>query len=486
MHGHVVVIGGGITGLAAVEHLTREAPWLRVTLLEGAPRFGGHIRTERHDGFIMEAGPDVLLTAKPAAIELARRVGLASRLQGTNPDARGSYIWTDRGLVRLPEGMTGLVPSQIRPFVTTPLLSPVGKARVALEYVIPRRRDESDESVESFVVRRLGREMYEHLAEPLLSGISAGNGARLSMATMFPQLRALERDKGGLLRGMLAARRARTGARGSTADISSPFASFPTGLSELVEALVRTVSERDSGRGRISLRTRAQVAQLTHDARLGTFAIALTNGEWISAESVIVATPAYEASRLLRPSHAELSVRLSDIDYESTVTVSLAFPRDAVPRALDATGYVVPRRAHRPVLACTWTSAKFLERAPADRALFRIFLGGAQRQTSVDAPDHELRDLALGELRDVMGIRAEPVLCRINRFARAMPQYNVGHLERVRAIESLAGQVSGLYLGGAAYGGVGIPDCARSGERAAAAALDGITQRNHLLVTSPP
>jgi oxygen-dependent protoporphyrinogen oxidase len=434
----------------------------------------------------MEAGPDVLLTAKPAAIELARRVGLASRLQGTNPNARGSYIWTKRGLVRLPDGMTGLVPSQIRPFVTTPLLSPVGKARVALEYVIPRRRDESDESVESFVVRRLGREMYEHLAEPLLSGISAGDGARLSMATMFPQLRALERDKGGLLRGMLAARRARAGTRGSTGAPPSPFASFPTGLSELVEGLIRTLSERDPEGARIALRTRAQVARLTHDAHFGTFAIELANGERISAESVILATPAYEASRLLRPSHAELSIRLTDIEYESTVTVSLAFPRDAVQRALDATGYVVPRRAHRPVLACTWTSAKFVGRAPADHALFRVFLGGAQRQTSVDAPEHELRDLALGELRDVMGIRAEPVLCRINRFPRAMPQYHVGHLERVRTIESLAGRIPGLYLAGAAYGGVGIPDCARSGERAAAAALEAITQRPHLLVTSPP
>jgi oxygen-dependent protoporphyrinogen oxidase len=434
----------------------------------------------------MEAGPDVLLTAKPAAIELARRVGLASRLQGTDPDARGSYIWTARGLVRLPDGMTGLVPSQVRPFVTTPLLSPLGKARVALEYVIPRRRDESDESVESFVVRRLGREMYERLAEPLLSGISAGDGARLSMATMFPQLRALERYNGGLLRGMLAARRVRAGTHGSIGASPSPFASFPTGLSELVEALVRTVSERDSGTGRISLRTRAQVARLTHDAQFGTFAIELTNGERLSAESVILATPAFEASRLLRPWHTELSIRLSDIDYESTVTVSLAFPRDAVPRMLDATGYVVPRRAQRPVLACTWTSAKFVGRAPANRALFRVFLGGAQRRTSVDAPEHELRDLALGELRDVMGICAEPVLCRINRFARAMPQYNVGHLERMRRIESLAGHLPGLYLAGAAYGGVGIPDCARSGERAAAAALDGITQRPHLLVTSPP
>jgi oxygen-dependent protoporphyrinogen oxidase len=355
---------------------------------------------------------------------------------------------------------------------------------VALEYFIPRRRGESDESVESFVVRRLGRQMYERLAEPLLSGISAGDGTRLSMATMFPQLRALEREAGGLLRGMLASRRARSGAPQSAGGPPSPFASFPTGLSELVEALLQAVTERDPDGGRISLRTRAPVRRVTRDPDNGTFSIELATGERIAAQSIIIATPAYVASALLQPVHRELSTRLAQIDYESTMTVSLAFRRDDVPRALDATGYVVPRRLNRPVLACTWTSAKFERRAPHEYALFRVFLGGAQRATPVDAPEQVLRDLALGELDEVMGIRAEPVLCRVNRFERAMPQYHVGHLERVREIESLAGRISGLYLAGAAYGGVGIPDCARSGERAATAALHSFTERPQLLVPS--
>lgn len=483
MSGHVIVIGGGISGLAAVEQLTRQAPTLRVTLLEGSSRLGGHIRTERHDGFVMEAGPDVLLAAKPAAIELARRVGLGSRLQGTSATGRGSYIWTGDRLVRLPDGMTGLVPSRMLPFASTPLLSPLAKLRVALDYFIPPRRDDSDESVESFVVRRLGRAMYERLAEPLLSGISAGDGARLSMATMFPQLRSLEREHGGLVRGMLASRRKRAAPQRSAGSLS-PFVSFPTGLSELVEAVVNAVTARDPSGERVTLRTGALVGRVMHDADARLYSVELTTGETLTAHAVIVAAPAYVASTLLRPINDELSTQLAEIDYESTVTVSLAYPRAAVPRTLDATGYVVPRRLHRPVLACTWTSAKFDGRAPRDSALFRVFLGGAQRAVSVHAPDNELRELAVHEMAEVMGVRDEPLLCRINRFERAMPQYYVGHLQRVARIEGVAARVPGLYLAGAAYGGVGIPDCVRSGERAATAAVREITERESLLVPS--
>ena len=472
MSRHVVVIGGGITGLAAVERLTREQGHLRVTLLERTGRFGGHIRTERHEGFTMEAGPDVLLAAKPAAIELARRVGLGDRLVGTSPTARGSYIWTPRRLVRLPEGMTGLVPSQIKPFITTPLLSPSSKLRVALEYFIPPRREESDESVRSFIVRRLGHEMYERLAEPLLSGISAGDGGRLSMATMFSQLRALEREHGGLLRAMLAARRTRSGSRSSGA--SSAFISFPNGLGELTEAVVRTIRDRDSEVARIALRTDASAAAIQRDADAG-FAIELSSGGWLAADAVILATPAYVTSCLVQTLSADLSARLAAIDYESTVTISLAFPDGAIARQLDGTGYVIPRYLGRSALACTWASAKFEGRAPNGYALFRLFFGGANRGEIAHAADSVIRQLALDELAEVMGIRVKPLFCRINRFERAMPQYHVGHLDRVGEIESLAGRIPGLHLAGAAYGGVGIPDCVRSGERAAAAAIASLT-----------
>lgn len=483
MSDHVVIVGGGISGLAAAEHLSRAEPPLRLTLLESGPRLGGHIRTERRDGFVIEAGPDVLLAAKPAAMELAKRVGLESRLVGTSAGARGSYVLTRRGLVPMPQGMTGLVPSRMRPFVTTPLLSPLNKLRVGLEYFIPPRRDDADESVESFVVRRLGRGMYERLAEPLLSGISAGDGARLSMATMFPQLRALEREHGSLLRGMIAARRKAAG-RPRLAATPSPFVSFPHGLRELVDAVVRAIAERDPAGERMRLRTRSPARAIRRIGNDEGYAIELASGAIILADAVVVATPAFVASRLLQPLDSRLASRLGELEYESTATVSLAFGSAAVPRPLDATGYVVPRILGRSVLACTWASAKFDGRAPRGYALFRVFLGGAKRPLPVDASDDDLRNLALHEMRDVMGIAATPLLSRVDRFDRAMPQYHVGHLERIDEIESLSTRVPGLYLAGAAYGGVGIPDCVSSGERAAAAARRYLEQHAPQLTRS--
>lgn len=482
MNGHVVIIGGGISGLAAAEHLSREEPQLRLTLLEASPRLGGHIRTERRDGFVMETGPDVLLAAKPAAIELAKRVGLDSRVIGTSASARGSYILTTRGLLRMPEGMTGLVPSRARPFITTPLLSPIDKLRVGLEYFIPARRGEADESVESFVVRRLGRGMYERFAEPLLSGISAGDGARLSMATMFPQLRSLEREHGGLIRGMIASRRA-SADRAPSGGPSSPFVSFPGGLGELVDAIVRTIAKRDPAGERVRLRARSPVRVIRRDDE--GFAIELVTGAVILADAVIVATPAHVATDVLQPLHPDLASLLGAIEYESTATVTLAFGGAAVPRPLDATGYVVPRKLGRAALACTWASAKFDGRAPLGYALFRVFLGGAKRSLAAHASDDDLRGIALQEMREIMGITALPVLSRVDRFDRAMPQYHVGHLDRAADIASLAARVPGLYLAGAAYGGVGIPDCVTSGERAAAAAARYATESAPQLIRSP-
>ena len=473
---HIVVIGGGITGLSAVEHLTRTDSRLRVTLLEASDRLGGNIRTDSTDGFVIEHGPDVLLAAKPAALELAARVGLGDRVL---PSARGAYVLGERGLVPLLEGITGLIPSRVWPFLTTTLLSPLGKLRVALEFFVPPRKADADESIEHFVVRRLGREMYDRIAEPLLSGISAGDGRRLSLAAMFPQLRALEREHGGLMRGMLAMRRSRTRHAGrARPEPSSPFVSFPGGLGELTEAIVRTLRSRDPSEARIALRKASAAVRLSRSPSGKGFTIDLAGGETVAADALIVATPAYVAGELLHEVDRDLSMRLGEIEYGSSVTVSVAYPSSAVGRALTGTGYVVPRIRKRPVLACTWSSAKFPGRAPEGYALFRVFLGGAGRGSYVSAEDAELREIVANEMRDVMGIHVPPVLERITRFDRAMTQYHVGHLDRVAAIQAAASRIPFLYLAGAAYGGVGIPDCIRSAERAAASAARDVAERS--------
>ncbi len=484
MTSRVAIIGGGISGLTALEHLTRVDPALQVTLLEAAPRLGGHIRTERAGGFLMEAGPDVILAAKPAAVELAGRVGLADRLHGTNPAVKGSYILSGKRLFPMPDGLTGLVPSRFAPFATTPLVSPLGKLRVAMEYFIPPRRNAPDESIESFVTRRLGREMYERLVEPLLSGISAGDGAKLSMEAMFPQLRAYEREHGGLVKGMLATKRKQREAKrraAATPGAAAPapprrqpafgFLSLPGGLEELIDAIQREVRHRDPAGRNAVIRTGARVERVE---RIGTehdsapeFGITLANGERLVADAVILATPAYHSAAFIRSVDEELAAALRGIEYASTVTISVAYPDAAVPRALDASGYVVPRIQGRPVLACTWVSSKFEGRSPAGHALFRLFLGGAGRGSFVDRSDDELLGIVRDEMRDVMGITAEPELVRINRYDRAMPQYHVGHLDRTAAIRALAARNPGVAVAGAAIGGVGIPDCVKSGVRAA-------------------
>jgi protoporphyrinogen/coproporphyrinogen III oxidase len=483
MTARVAIIGGGISGLTALEQITREDPAVQVTLLEASPRLGGHIRTEREGGFLMEAGPDVILAAKPAALELAGRVGLGDRLHGTNPAVKGSYILSGTRLLPMPDGLTGLVPSRFAPFATTPLVSPLGKLRVGMEYFIPAQRNAPDESIESFVTRRLGREMYERLVEPLLSGISAGDGAKLSMEAMFPQLRAYERDHGGLVKGMLAAKRKQramkkaAAAAGTAAPGAPPrqpafgFISLPGGLEELVEGIQREVRRRDPAGRNAIIRTGARVERVERlgagDAGTPEFAVTLANGERLLVDAVILATPAYQSAAFIRPVDEELASALRGIEYASTVTISVAYPEAAVPRPLDASGYVVPRVLGRPVLACTWVSSKFEGRSPAGHALFRLFLGGAGRGSFVDRSDEELLTIVRDEMREVMAITSEPELVRVNRFDRAMPQYHVGHLERTARIRMLAGRTPGVAIAGAAIGGVGIPDCVKSGVRAA-------------------
>ena len=480
MSGHVVIVGGGISGLAALEHLTRVAPDVRVTLVEASPRLGGLIRTHRDSGFVMEAGPDVILTAKPAALELARRVGLGDRIQSTNPAAQGSFILSDGTLRRIPDGLTGLVPSRFGPFVTTPLISPLGKARVALEYFIPPRRDAADESIAHFVGRRLGREMYERLVEPLLSGISAGDGEQLSIDAMFPQLKAYERDYGGLVRGMLARKRAPAGASRPASGGIGAFASFPAGLQELPEAVERTTRERNRSSGTTSILLGSSVQAIARGdasdmvASGARYAVALSDGRLVAADAVIVATPAFAAATLVRGLDPSLADMLEAVEYASMVTISLAFPRTALPRKLDATGYVVPRVAKRPVLACTFSSVKFDHRAPAGQALFRLFIGGVGRGNFESSSDEALERLAREELREVLGIGARPTLVQIDRFDRAMPQYTVGHTARTARIAGAAARLPGLALAGAVYGGVGIPDCVRSGVEAAGRALTAL------------
>ena len=473
MSAHVVIIGGGIAGIAAMDHLSTQAPLLRVTLLEARDRVGGHIRTDRQGGFLMEMGPDVLFAAKPAALAFCHKLGIAHRVIETNPAAKGSLVLRRGRLVPVPDGMSGLVPARIGPMAVTSLLSARAKLRLACEYLVPPRLGDSDESVKQFVVRRFGREMYDRLLEPLLSGIVAGDGGRLSIAALFPQLREQERRHGGLLRAMLAARRAAKATSTPAPGGPRGLVSLEGGLGELVEAF-----ERAHAPGSVPTSTRVirRCARAECIERAGArgYRILLSGGETLHADAVIVAAPTFEAASLLRSMDATLSSELEEIEYASTVTISVAVPSHGMRALPRGTGYTVPRAEGRSVMACTFVSDKFAGRARPGHTLFRFFLGGAGRGEFVDRSDAELTAIVTGELRDVLGVTASPELVRINRLPRALPQYAIGHLDLLARLEARLEALPTLALAGAAYRGVGIPDCIRSGTSAADRVLDAL------------
>lgn len=464
MSARVAIIGGGITGLAAAERLLALLPGARITLLEARDRLGGVIQTERRAGRIMERGPDVFLASKPAALELCRRLGIEDRLQGTA--ARGAFAVRAGRLHRVPEGLVGLVPTRLEPFLTTGLLSPFGKLRAGLEAFVPPRRDHEDESIAAFVRRRLGDEMYDRLVEPLLSGIYAGDGDRLSVLATFPRLRENERAHGGLLAAMRHGRGAATAATNATGGAPAGFLAPRGGMAELAEALEAHLAPR------IEIRLGAAVASV--DIADGAVRLRSVRGDG-EYDAAILAVPAHVASTMIRTARPELARLLAGIDHVSTATISLAYDAADVPRPLDGTGYVVPRAEGREALACTFASAKFDGRAPHGEALFRVFLGGAGRPDPIGLADDALVARARRELQEVLGIRGDPIDVCVTRWERAMPQYAVGHLDRVAAIDREAAVLPGLALAGNAYRGVGVPDCIRSGQDAAQAVHDYVS-----------
>ena len=458
---HVVVIGGGISGLAAAHRLVRDAPEVRVTLLEAEDRLGGKIVTERVDGFVIEGGPDSFLATKPRGIGLCEEVGLAGRLQGVTPQRRRAFVLSRGRLHDLPEGLTGLVPTRLAPLARSTLLSPLAKARVALDYAIPPRRSEGDESLGGFIQRRLGREAWERLVEPLMAGIYAANGDILSLAATFPQLRQAELQHGGLIRGVLASRRAATP---PGTPPTSAFLTPESGLGDLVAAL-----EERLRCGAVDIRTGTTAHAVTQAN--DRFTIRLHNRDVVTVDALIVATPAFAAADLLAESAPDLAADLEAIPHASTAIVTLAYRYDEIPHPLDGHGYVVPRVEGGAILACTWSSRKWAGRAPVGWELIRVFIGRSGQEDVLSLSDDALATLARGEVAERLGVRAMPSLLRVTRWPRGMPQYVLGHLERIARIEAALSAWPGLFLAGNAYRGVGLPDCIASGEAAAEAAM---------------
>ncbi len=448
----IVIVGGGITGLTAAyrlqAHAHRTGAPFEVHLFERDATPGGKLRTERIGGFLIEAGPDIFLARKPAALDLCRDLGLADRLRPTRPEHRRSYLRHGDRLIPLPEGLSGLVPTRLRPLLASPLLSLCGKLRLGLDLVLPPRRNTDDETIAAFISRRLGHEAYERLVDPLLGGIYGGGGDMLSLQATFPQLRTLERRHGSLIRGLL---------REASSTASGPaFLSFDEGMGTLPHALTAALTN-----------VRIVTGQAVDSVEPAGQGYRVRAGQTIlKADTVLLTTPAYVSARLVASFAPDLAGELASIPYGSTITLSVAFRREDVPHPLDGYGYIVPRREASSVLACTWASSKLPGRAPEGHTLFRLFLGRTDDETLFDRSDAELLALAREELRRTLGVTAPPLLHRLYRWRRAMPLYVLGHPERIERIEQLRRQWPGLHLAGAAFRGVGIPDSIRDAERA--------------------
>ena len=455
----IVIIGGGIAGLSAAYYAKKKVPDAHITLLESDSRWGGKITTDRialNDGqFIIEGGPDTFLATKPWAVALCNELGLGERLHGTNPHKKNTYVLSKGRLLPLPDGLAMMVPTNIQAILKSGLVSWFSKARMGLDFLLPAKSLNGDESLGSFVSRRLGRGAYENLIEPLMSGIYAGDGDQLSLASTFPYLRDLEIKYGSLARGALEIRKQSNGkaVQGSRSAFLTP----TTGLAEIVEAIVS------------SLETNGTTLCLnTHVSGISTcnsrYSVELETGATLEADSIILATPAFVSGKLLASLDPTLASTLKSIPYASTATASLAYRQNDLPRELDGYGYVIPRREGHKALACTWTSTKFPHRAPDGYALIRVFVGRAGQD--IPWAEDELLELAKEELKLTLGITAEPLLARVFVWENAMPQYNLGHPEILKRIDAALKDHPGLALAGNGYRGIGIPDCIHSGELA--------------------
>ncbi|MGH7229098.1 MAG: protoporphyrinogen oxidase [Nitrospiraceae bacterium] len=476
----VVVVGGGIAGLATAFALQERAAEvgfpLACTLIEAESEWGGKIVTHRVGELIIEAGPDSFLSQKPWALELCEKLGLSGRLINTNEFQKKTFVFSRGRLRELPEGLVLIVPTKLGPLFHSGLLSWSGIARMALDLVIPARRGAGDESLASFFRRRLGDEAFERLVEPLMAGIYAGDAEQMSLRATFPRFLDIEQQHGSLIRGMLAGRKmARPAARQGSPN-RTMFVTLQNGLGEMVKALVGRIT----GAGATLMPARQVVAIRTRSDRPGvwTYDVVLEDGSAVSAEAVVLATPAFVSAELVRQLSPASARLLDTIPYVSTATVSLAYDGDTLGPSVGGFGFVIPRTEGRDLIAATWTSLKWSHRTPPTQALIRCYVGGAGREAILKADDEMLVQRVRAELRNMAGIAAEPTYVEVNRWERGMPQYTLGHLDRLEAIKVSLGGYKGLYLTGAAYRGVGIPDCIRDGSETAAEVIRHLAERH--------
>ena len=451
----VVVVGGGIAGLAAAHELAGDE--LAVTVREADDRLGGKIRTDTFLEAPLDVGPDAFLSRRPEAVELCRQLGLERELVA--PATGAAFVWVGGQLRRLPPATVLGVPTRLGPLAGARVLSPLGVVRAAVEPLVPGRRLRGDEAIGRLVRRRFGREVHQRLVDPLVGGISAGDTDRLSVEVTAPQLAAAARRQRSLF---AAARSVAAGSRSPT----SPFLTLPGGLSRLVEVLAGHLASAG-----VDVRSDDPVDAIEHSSA-GGYVVRGRSGSSV-ADAVIVATPAPVAARLLAPHAPASAATLAGIDYASVTLVAFAYPSAAVRRRLDGSGFVVAGGEGRLMTACSWTSSKWPHVAPRDQVVLRVSAGRFGDDRADELSDDALVVALRLELAEALGVVVPPTEVAVTRWPRAFPQYTPGHRHRMAAVEAeLTRRVPGVTLAGAALAGVGVPTCIASGRAAARRALE--------------
>jgi oxygen-dependent protoporphyrinogen oxidase len=482
----VAVIGGGLSGLSAAFRLTELARErgrsVEVTLFEVSDRLGGVIETVRRDGYLIERGADSFLTSKPAAVRLCERLGIGGELIPTDERYRGALVLRGGKPLPVPEGFNLMSPAKVWPVLASRVLSPAGKLRLFAEAFVPAKADAGDESLGSFVRRRFGQEAFERLVQPLVGGIYTADPEKLSLAATLPRFPEMERHYGSLVRATLRNRRAMSeGEANASGARYGLFAGLREGMEQLFNAL------RERVRKQANVVTGAAVTRVWRDGegwRVEAAGPPAGGPAASTFDGVVLALPAYRAAAVLSGFDDDFAGQLRGIPYASTAIVVTGHRLDEVSHPLNSFGLVIPAVERRDVLAVSFASRKFPDRAPEGRVLLRTFIGGATRPEMMNLTDEELVALTRKELASLLGVSGTPEVSLVTRWIDAMPQYHVGHLDLVRRIEQAAARHPGLDLTGSAYRGVGIPDVVADAERAADGVFNSVATRSVAAVRS--
>ena len=465
---NVVVVGAGISGLAVayeiLERSQRLPEGVELLCLEAGQRAGGNIRSERADGFLCEAGPTGFLDNAPATVTLARRLGLAERIVRARPAAANRYIFRAGALRRVP-----LDPLS---FVRSGILSPRGKLRLLAE-PLARRSRKVDESVHEFAARRIGGEAASVLVDAMVSGVYAGDSRSLSLAATFPKMREMERRYGSLFRAMLAKRReARAEGRtsGGPAGPGGVLTSFRDGLQEMTDALARALGER--------LHLGMPVEQISSMGWRG-IRILPARGAPIEADALVLACPAWHAAPIVRGLDETLHAAMGEVPSAALAVVHTGFRTLALGDRLAGFGFLVPRGQGPRILGSLWIDQIFEGRAGDGASLLTTMVGGAHDPEAAELPDEKLLGVVLADLGRAMGITVRPYFTRIERWPRGIPQYTLGHPQRLRAIEDRVSQYPGLFVCGNSYHGISVNACVEEAPRIAESVLEHLAKRGH-------